>query len=115
MIPSSILYDDRRQHARKPLRSTAQVILPGDRIFDVRILDISAGGAGLVAAANPTAGTRFQLQFMLPTRGNAMTTIRTQVEVMHSIYSGAEHGFKVGVRFVQLDLADAAAVVLFVG
>lgn len=79
------------------------------------MLDISAGGAGFVAAANPTAGTQFQLQFALPTRANTLTTIRTKVEVMHSIYSGAEHGFKVGVRFVHLELSAATAVVQFVG
>lgn len=79
------------------------------------MFDISAGGACIIAAANPRPGTQFVLQMNLPTRPRGSVPIQTQVEVTHSIFSSGENGFKVGLRFTNLDMIAATAILQFVG
>jgi len=110
-----IPHDDRRQHERRALRVAAQVLLPNAQAFEVRMLDVSAGGAGILAPANPQKGTQFTLRVGIPKRPTGNTTVEVQVEVTHSIFSAAENGFKIGLRFVRLDPATATAILQFVG
>lgn len=114
-IPASISYEDRREHERKPLRIAAQVLLPNAQVFDVRMLDISAGGAGILAPANPQKGTQFVLRVAIPKRPTGNTPCDLPVEVTHSIFSSVENGFKIGLRFTRLDATSAGAIVQFIG
>lgn len=104
---------ERRAHVRRKLRSPAFMVLPGGKVVDVRTLDISAGGMGLLIGANPPKGTVFDLQMALPMRSDGHRKLRAKVEVMQSIYDGQDGGFKVGVRFVGLEPDDSAAIAAF--
>lgn len=95
---------DRRAHDRRPLRVPARVLLPNDQTFDVRTLDIGAGGMGILAGANPRPGTTFGIQFTLPAKGNAgPAQMQLKVKVAHSVLDAG--GFKIGLQFVTLDAA----------
>ncbi len=95
---------DRRVHDRRPLRVSARVLLPNDQAFEVRTLDIGAGGMGIVAGANPKPGTTFGVQFTLPAKGNAgAVPLQLKVKVAHSVLDAG--GFKIGLQFVGLEPA----------
>lgn len=104
---------ERRSHARRNLRTSAVIVLPGGKTVDVRTLDISPGGVGLLIGANPPKGTFFDLQVALPMRSDGHTKLHVKVEVMQSIYDGHDGGFKVGVRFVGLEPDDSATIAAF--
>lgn len=77
------------------------------------MLDISAGGAGILAPANPQRGTQFTLRVGLPKRPMGSTLIEVPVEVTHSIFSSSENGFKIGLRFTRLEPSAASAILQF--
>ncbi|MDO9314084.1 MAG: PilZ domain-containing protein [Burkholderiaceae bacterium] len=104
---------NRRQYDRCYLRGVATVVLSPKDSFEVRTLDISSGGMAIVAAANPRPGTTFSIKVSLPLRPKGFTAIEARVQVMHSILASDEQGFKVGLQFVNLDTATAAAIVQF--
>ncbi|MFM9917016.1 MAG: PilZ domain-containing protein [Rhizobacter sp.] len=111
--PESSSIFNRRQHERRYLRGVATVVLSPKDSFEVRTLDISAGGMAIVAAANPRPGTTFSIQVSLPLRPKGFTAIEARVQVMHSILASDEQGFKVGLQFVSLDAPTAAAVIQY--
>jgi c-di-GMP-binding flagellar brake protein YcgR len=93
---------DRRAHDRRPLRIVAHVLLPNDQSFEVRTLDIGAGGMGIVASANPKPGTAFAIQFTLPSKqGGSPAPLQLKVKVANSILD--QGGFKIGLQFLGLE------------
>jgi len=95
---------DRRASDRRPLRVSARVLLPNDQSFDVRTLDIGAGGMGIVAGANPRPGTSFAIQFTLPAKANqGPMPLQVKVKVANSVLDHA--GFKIGLQFLALEPA----------
>jgi len=97
---------DRRAHDRRPLRIVAHVLLPNDRAFEVRTLDIGAGGMGILASANPKPGTSFAIQFTLPSKSGASgAPLQIKVKVANSVLGMDEGGFKIGLQFLGLDPA----------
>ena len=95
---------ERRAHDRRPLRIVAHVLLPGAQAFEVRTLDIGAGGMGIVASANPKPGTSFAIQFTLPPKGGAQAApLQLKVKVANSILD--QGGFKIGLQFMDLQPA----------
>jgi c-di-GMP-binding flagellar brake protein YcgR len=105
---------ERRQTERRPLRTSAVVLLPGDQTFTVQTLDISLGGMGIVANANPRQGTRFSIRVALPVRPTGQYLFEAGVEVAHSILARDEGAFKVGLRFVSLDPRGESAIRHFI-
>ena len=102
-----------RRHDRRLLRTTATVVLAGTQTFEVRTLDISEGGAAIVAAANPKSGTVFQIRMAIPRKAKDSIPIEAEVQVMHSIFVNSEQGFRIGLRFVRIEPAAAAAITQF--
>ena len=96
---------DRRKHDRRPLRTVARVVLPNNQAFEVRTLDIGAGGMGILAGANPKPGTGFVIQLMLPSKTAAPTPFQAKVRVANSVLGGDLGGFKIGLQFVDLEPA----------
>lgn len=93
---------DRRAHDRRPLRIAARVLLPNDQTFEVRTLDIGAGGMGILAGANPRPGTSFAIQFTLPAKaGSPPAPLQVKVRVANSVLHPA--GFKIGLQFLGLE------------
>jgi c-di-GMP-binding flagellar brake protein YcgR len=91
---------ERRRSERKPLRTTSYMSLLGARPVAVRSVDISAGGMSVIAAANPAAKTPCVIRVGLPGKSLGITLVEVQAIVLHSVFSGREDGFKVGLTFV---------------
>ncbi len=104
--------DERRQEPRKTLRTPATVRVAGQAL-QVRTLDVSVSGVAIVAAVNPPAGMRLELEFLLPGR-KGVVPVRARGQVMHSVLCGAENGFRVGVTFTELDDASRRAIEAYV-
>jgi c-di-GMP-binding flagellar brake protein YcgR len=107
-------HDDRRQHVRRALRTTATVVLAENQSFDVRMVDIAQGGIGIVAAANPKSGTTFVIRWKMPVKSGGVLPVQAKVRVTHSVLARDTDGFKIGLQFVQLDAQTAAHVFEFV-
>jgi c-di-GMP-binding flagellar brake protein YcgR len=111
---------ERRQHERRTLRVAAQLKLTdasatGARPMDVRTLDISLGGMGVVTPVNLRSGVTLTISFTLPARSKGITPIQARVQVMHSILGRDEGGFKIGLRFLAADNATNAAIREYLG
>ncbi len=83
--------------------------------MDVRTLDISLGGMGVVAPVNLRSGITLTVQFTLPARSKGMTPVQARVQVTHSILGRDEGGFKIGLRFLGVDNNTTAAIREFLG
>ena len=105
---------ERRVHARRPLHAPATVLLPGNQVDEVREIDISLGGMGILAEVSPKTGTRFRVRTSLNLSGANPVTFEADVEVTHSIYGSHERGFKVGLRFVSVEPHLEQALARFV-
>ncbi|EXJ14765.1 hypothetical protein D779_2134 [Imhoffiella purpurea] len=84
------------------MHGTAQLSSPEHRSFVVYIVDISAGGVRVVAPINPRVGTVFVLRIRLPLRPSGSLPVETRVSVAHSILTGEEDGFVLGLTFLEL-------------
>ena len=102
--------EDRRKTERKSLRTRATVILGQTQAFEVRTLDVSAGGMAIVAQANPPPGVVLGIRFMFPLKPSGYAPFEARARVVHSVFSSAESGFKVGLSFIDLP-SDAAATI----
>ncbi len=101
---------DRRKVQRKPLRVKADVILAAGQSYEVRTIDISAEGVGIVASANPRLGTPFDLRFSIPLKPTGSAAVAARAKVIHSVLSRDEAGFKIGLKFVSPDAQLTAAI-----
>lgn len=99
---------ERRGSLRKSLRTIATVHVAGQTVR-VRTMDISVGGMAIVAAVNPPPGMTFELEFDLLI-GSRVVTIRAKAQVMHSVLSSAESGFRIGLSFLSIDPASVSAI-----
>jgi hypothetical protein len=101
---------DRREHARRNLRTHAKLLLPNKTVLPIRTIDIGAGGMGISSPQDLRAGTSIAVQVQLPNpSGGERETLLTQATVTHSVLSAVEQGFKIGLRF---SLSDSASAVL---
>lgn len=103
---------NRRRCARRLFRSNAQPSIAGADPITERTLDISGGGIGLVAEANPPAAQR--LPDPHPANLLDTTVFALEARVAHSVPSSADHGFRIGLEFTRLTPASARAIEKFV-
>lgn len=103
-------HTERREAPRRPLRRPAWFLFPGGQRLEVRTLDISAGGLAVVAPANPPVGMACTIRLTIPTRNGSAEVIEPRVKVMQSLWSTADEGFKVGLRFQELSSAHARLI-----
>ncbi len=100
-----VIANNRRESDRKVVRLRATVSLPGDRTFEAHTVDISSGGACIVAPYQLTTGQQCVIHLELSACGSDHK-IRLMGRICYCNGSGAAQ-FRVGMRFVQLD--DTAA------
>ncbi|WP_157263589.1 PilZ domain-containing protein [Azohydromonas aeria] len=93
---------ERREHPRKFLSGTAHVLVPGRAPIEVHTLDISIGGLGIVSPTNLPYEWIGQIRFTLTREPYGVDTVVAPVQVVHSVLSGRQRGFMVGMRFVDL-------------
>jgi c-di-GMP-binding flagellar brake protein YcgR len=103
---------DRRQHERRPFRSMADLLLRNFPLLKVRTIDISSGGLSISSPTDIAPGSGGHIRVNIPTLRTSVS-YNTQAEVMNSIYTRADDGFKVGLKFVNLPAPMATAVKSF--
>ncbi len=103
-----------RLHARRVLRTTAQLMVPGSPPFSVRTIDISAGGLAIVTTVQPPKGLHCTVLLSLPQTGREPVAMALRVIVAHSIFSSGEEGVKIGLSFNALAPEAVAMVQRFV-
>jgi c-di-GMP-binding flagellar brake protein YcgR len=101
---------DRRQHPRRLLSGAGYLILPDRPVLEIHTLDISLGGVGAVSPLNLPHELKCELHFTLAREPRGVDILATPVRVTHSILSGREHGFLLGLQFVNLN-GNAAATI----
>lgn len=101
---------EKRIHKRITLRTSATILLPDKKTIKVRTLDIGSGGMAIVADGNPNQGVIFNIQMILPLHTGIPPIFEATVRVAHSVLSGQEGGFKIGLQFVELN--DSAELAL---
>lgn len=101
---------EKRTYERVTLRTQATILLSDKKTIKVRTLDIALGGMAIVADGNPNPGVVFNIQLTLPLRADVPPLFEAKVKVAHSVLSGKEGGFKIGLQFI--DLNDAAESML---
>lgn len=106
---------ERRVAERRNLRVAATILLAETQTFAVRTLDISSGGLAIVAAANPRPGVQFLIRFPLAQKNGPHALFEARVRVVHSVFSSAEGGFKLGLSFVELPPASAILLIQALG
>lgn len=106
---------ERRQTKRRLLRTDAVILFDPTHTLKVRTLDISAEGIAIVTSGNPNPGITLRIRFPVPSMTGGHKTLETQARVVHSIYSGAEGGFAVGLHFVGLPSDSAKVIRDYVG
>jgi c-di-GMP-binding flagellar brake protein YcgR len=95
------------------LRSVAQLMMPGQPALMVRTFDIGIGGVGIIAPANLPALLSCRVRIAVPVKGHGSTTVEAQAKVVHSVLSGSEDGFRIGLQFVDLPPVALAAIKQF--
>lgn len=67
--------------------------------LDVRTLDLSTSGIGILSDGPLVIGTNFVIRCLVPT-GGARKELVASARVIHSVFSGTEGSFVVGLAFV---------------
>lgn len=86
------------------------MLLPGAGPIDIRTVDISAGGMGIIASVNPQAGVTCLLRLALPLKPHGSTVIDVQAKITNSVFGNSENGFKVGLQFTNLSESATSAI-----
>jgi PilZ domain len=110
LMSSTPPIQNKRQHERRILRATALLLLSGQPALEVRTSDISLGGLGIVAGANPPPNLICRLSVPLPLTIGGARRIDVVGKVAHSVFSSRDGGFKIGLVF-QNPSADALSAI----
>jgi c-di-GMP-binding flagellar brake protein YcgR len=105
---------ERREHERKPLRMEAHLLPPGQPRFSVRLIDISEGGLRMACSVNPPLMSVSVIRMPVPSPDRtAASLIEARVQIINSIYTQAEDGFRVGLKFLDLPAATQKIIADF--
>ena len=104
----------RRATARRSLRGDAQLLLSNTETFDGRTLDISADGLGLVMPVNVPEKLACTVKFSIPSTAAHRLWFEAKAAVVHSVLSGREDGFKIGLQFRRPSSELASAIRAYV-
>lgn len=99
---------ERRQYERRVLHTTAKLFLSDSeqdskRPMLVRTSDVSIGGLAVVAPVNLKKDVMLVVRFAVPVRNLPAADLFLHVQVMHSVLARDVDGFKVGLRFINID------------
>lgn len=93
---------ERRRADRKLFRGPAQLLLPTREIQQVRTLDISLGGIGLVTSSNLPRDAVCDIKFRAPLLADRIEMLMARGRIAYSVLSGKENGFLVGLQFTEI-------------
>jgi hypothetical protein len=100
---------DQRQSPRKLLKVSARLTVQGAGTIECRTLDVGPGGLSLSAPRNFPAGQRCTVGFVLPLKHGRQHPVTCLAQVAYGVISRAD-GFKLGLKFLDVDSATAAAL-----
>lgn len=98
MNPQTI---EQRQHDRCPFRGRGQLTFQGNIVKPIKTLDISAGGCSVVLDVNPPLKIQAVMHINLPVGPGSFKVFEVNVQVMNSIYSSNDGGFRLGLMFLK--------------
>ncbi|WP_298232721.1 PilZ domain-containing protein [uncultured Azohydromonas sp.] len=93
---------DRRLGERKKFRAPALLRLPDRQVIEVRTFDISVGGIGVVTPMNLRQDVVCDIRVRPPILSEGMEVLLARGRIAHSILSGKEKGFLIGLEFVEI-------------
>lgn len=100
---------ERRQHERRPLRVHAAIAFSATQIFEVKTYDIGLGGVGVIADVELKPGAELFVRIPLPAMPD-IVIIETRAKVAYSILGNDMEGFRIGLRFLNLDANASSAL-----
>ncbi len=103
---------EQRWAARKVFKTKAVLTMDGAQPSAVRTLDLSGVGISLGLPYPLTVGNKGVVQFDLMVDGK-VKPVKANVAVIHCIFGNGE--FKVGFKFMNLDLTVLSSISKFVG
>jgi c-di-GMP-binding flagellar brake protein YcgR len=106
---------DRRTTERRAFRAPALLKLPSQQVLEVRTFDISVGGIGLVVPLNLRRDSVCDVRVRAPVQAEGMEVIMARGRIAHSILSGKEKGFLIGLEFVTLSDPLLSLIKQYVG
>ena len=96
------LGSDRRSGERKAFRAPALLRLPDRQVLEVRTFDISVGGIGVVTPWNLKLDAVCDIRVRPPIISEGMEVLLARGRIAHSILSGKEKGFMIGLEFTEI-------------
>lgn len=103
-VATDVEWANRRRTARKIMRFKALVLLPDDQLLEAHTIDLSLGGACLSVPTPLVVGEECRMQMEFTACG-ATRSVLLISEVCYR--TPLDDGFRIGVRFVQLDSETA--------
>jgi hypothetical protein len=110
-VLGSSVGEEQRQSIRKILRTKAVLRIDGAEPIASRTMDIGSSGLGISCQQQLVAGQAGHIAFELFINGRSYV-VGSRVKVTYCIYSSSD-GFKVGLQFINLDMAGASAITKF--
>lgn len=104
------VFDEQRVSPRKVLKVKALLTMEGGDTIMARTMDLGGDGLGLVTPKAVPPGALGMVRFEL-FHGGKVQSIEIKAKVQYCILSNGE--FKVGFRFVNLQLSAMAAISRF--
>lgn len=92
---------EQRQHDRCPFRGRGQLTFQGNIVKPIKTLDISVGGCGVVLDVNPPIKLQAIMHINLPVGTGKFQVFEVNVQVMNSIFSNKDGGFRLGLMFLK--------------
>lgn len=93
---------DRRSAERKAFRAPALLRLPDRQVIEVRTFDISVGGIGVVTPMNLRQDVVCDIRVRPPMFVEGAEVLLARGRIAHSILSGKEKGFLIGLEFMEI-------------
>ena len=93
---------DRRTTERKTFRAPALLRLPDRQVIEVRTFDISVGGIAIVTPMNLRQDGVCDIRVRSPILAEGLDVLLARARIAHSVLSGKEKGFLIGLEFVEI-------------
>ncbi|WP_157269177.1 PilZ domain-containing protein [Azohydromonas aeria] len=104
----------RRRKDRKRFRAPAHLRLADESLVEARSFDICPGGIGIVSPLNLKLETLCEVRVRAPILGLGIDIFILPARVAHSVLSAREHGFILGLEFIDPPLEVTAIVQQYV-
>lgn len=90
---------DQREARRKSVRGIGNMRFQPSYDVEIRMLDVSTKGLGVVAAINIPPGSSGLVRFPVPGPDARPLWYEVKATVVDCVLSGGEQGFRIGLRF----------------